>query len=387
MQSSKKNSSRTRKEPAKTKTALRVERAQITVDHAGHKFSHKHHIFIAKLKRGEVWALNQLKGATKTAVTPLFEMWPPNPGTKTKPAKPLVQHCTDLIQMLASEWTGLPCYIDTQYLRSGSSPSPASLQTVFAIARTLNVSAVPVTSPLFSPAFQQAVNAVAATDGRGVMFRLPLNFFNDSQNVGAYLNGLAAAVGVGKDKIDILVDLAYRPNVVEVQQMGAFCLDNLPSMNDWRTVTLAAGCFPDSISTDPTGQWIPYDRSDWNGWNVVAGQRYTASQRIPSYGDYGVRCGGVPVVIPNSPAPNIRYTDAQAIQVRKGPKAPLAMRAICANLITQAFFSGAAFSQGDSEIAQKAAMTSPANGSPEQWIQWCTNHHLELTASQIQSLP
>jgi hypothetical protein len=382
-----KDSTRPKKAPAPTKTALRAERAKIAVPHPGLQFGHKHHVFIAKLKRGEVWALNQLKPETKIAVSPLFEMWPPTPGTKTKPAKSLQQHSTDLIQMLASEWTGLPCYIDTQYLQSAGSPSSASLQTVFSIARLLNVNAMPVTSPLFPPAFQQAISAVTATDGRGVMFRLPLTFFNDPQNVGAYLNGLATAVGVPKGQIDILVDLAYRPNMVEVQQMGAFCLDNLPFVDDWRTVTLAAGCFPDSISTDPTGQWVPYDRSDWRGWFAVAGQRYPAEKRIPSYGDYGVRCGGVPVVIPNSPAPNIRYTNAQEIQVRKGPKAPLAMRAICANLVAQGFFSGAAFSQGDSEIALKAATTGPANGSPEQWIQWCTNHHLELTASQILTLP
>jgi hypothetical protein len=92
-------------------------------------------------------------------------------------------------------------------------------------------------------------------------------------------------------------------------------------------------------------------------------------------------------MIPNTPAPNIRYTREQIIWVRRGDKAPGAMQAICSNLIAQTFFSGALFSVGDAEIAAKAAMTGPANGSPEQWIQWCTNHHLQLTASQIQNLP
>ncbi len=378
---------RQRKEPQPTKTALRVARAQVAVPHVGLAFNHKHHIFIAKLKRGEVWALNQLSFNAKTAVTPLFEIWPPNPGTKNKPAKTLTEHTTDLMQFVATEWTGLPCYVDTQYLVAGGAPSPASVQTVFGIARNANVVAIPVTSLKFAQPFQQAIAAVIAADGRGVMFRLTLDLFNAPQMLGQYLDGLANFLAVNRNQVDILIDLQYRPNVVEVQQMGAYCLNNLPFMNDWRTLTLAAGCFPSSISDEPTGQWIDFDRSDWRGWNTIIGQRAAANVRVPSYGDYGVRCGGEPLVIPNAPAPNIRYTDSQVIRVRKGPKAPGATRAICVSLVSQPYFRGTQFTQGDADIAQKAATTNPANGSPEQWIQWCTNHHLELTFSEIQSLP
>jgi Beta protein len=385
-----KNSSRgkrARKEPKPSKTALRVERAKVVVPHAGVDFTHKHYIFIAKLKRGEVWALNQLSFEAKPAVTPLLELWPPQPATTTQPGKTLVQHSTDLLQMLTTEWTGLPCYLDTKYLLTGGQPSPAAVQTVFNIARNLNVIAVPVTSPNFGQTFQEAIRNVAATDGRGVMFRLTLDLFNAPQNLGGYLDGLTTFLGLARNRVDILVDLQYRPNVVEVQQMGTYCLNNLPFISDWRTVTLAAGCFPNSISDEPAGQWIDFQRSDWNGWNVVAGQRFANAMRVPTYGDYGVRCGGEPLVIPNTPAPNIRYTDNQAIRVRKGTKTPGAMRAICANLIGQTFFRGAAFSQGDAQIAQKATTTGQTNGSAEQWIQWCTNHHIELAVSQIQNLP
>src|ERR1035441_4243921 len=85
---------RLKKPQAPSKTALRVERARVVIPHAGHGFSHKHHVFIAKLKRGEIWALNNLSFSAKVAVTPLFEMWPPDPGTASKPAKTLTQHTT-----------------------------------------------------------------------------------------------------------------------------------------------------------------------------------------------------------------------------------------------------------------------------------------------------
>lgn len=382
-----KKEAKTKKAPKPSQTALRVTRAQIVVPHPGYKFGHKHHVFIAKLKRGEVWALNHLKFATKTAVTPLFEMWPPKPATPTKPAKTFIGHTTDLMETLTTEWTGLPCYIDTQYLQAAGAPSPANAQSVFDIARAKNVNAIPVTSPYFPAAFQQVINNVVAADGHGVMFRLPVSFFNDLQNVAGYLNGLVAAVGVARNQVDIMIDLAHRPNLVEVQQMGAYCIDNLPNINGWRTVTLAAGCFPDSIATVAAGVWIPFDRSDWNGWSTIVAQRSASNVRVPSYGDYGVRCGGEPVNIPNSPAPNLRYTTSPTIMVRKGPKAPGAMRTICVDLVNRPYFSGAAFSQGDTDIAALAAKTSLKNASPEQWIQWSTNHHLEMTASQIQNLP
>jgi hypothetical protein len=333
-----------------------------------------------------VWALNQLSLTAKANITPLFEMWPPNPATATKPAKTLVQHTTDLMNLLATEWTGLPCYLDTLYLPTGGVPSPQSAQTVFSIARTAQVLAVPVTSPYFAAAYQQVIRNVIATDGRGVMFRIPANFFSNPQNIPA-LDALAAVLGVARNQVDILIDLQYRPDLVSIQQIGAGCLNSLPFINDWRTVTLASGCFPDSISNQPTGQWLPFDRNDWRGWNSILQQRMAAQLRLPSFGDYGVRCGGEPQIIPNTPAPNLRYTSDQIIWVRRGDKTNGAMRVICSDLVAQQFFSGAQFSVGDAEIAAKATTTGPANGSAEQWIQWCTNHHLELTASQIQSLP
>lgn len=376
-----------KKELQPTKTALRVERAKVTVRHAGLAFNHKHQIFIAKLKRGEIWALNQLSFAAKAVITPLLEMWPPNPATPKKPAKSLAEHTADLMQMLTTEWTGLPCYLDTQYLRIGDAPSPSSAQTVFGIARAANVNAVPVTSPYFGQQFQEVIRGVIATDARGVMLRIPLIFFNDAQNIANYLSGLVAFLGVERDQVDILIDLEYFPNLVAVQQTGIYCLNCLPWIGDWRTVSLASGCFPNSISEQPMGQWIPFSRTDWNGWFGVVTARMEANLRLPSYADYGVRCGGKPEVIPNGPAPNIRYTDTEIIWVRRAPKAPNSMRSICQSLTNQPYFRGAQFSRGDADIAQKAATTDPKNGSPEQWIQWCTNHQLELTFSQIQNLP
>ena len=57
------------------------------------------------------------------------------------------------------------------------------------------------------------------------MFRLPVNFFNDVQNISGYRR--SAAIGVNRNQVDILIDLAHRSNVIEVEQIGSYCLNNL----------------------------------------------------------------------------------------------------------------------------------------------------------------
>jgi hypothetical protein len=376
----------TNKAATPTKTALRIERAQAAVSHAGPGFGPNHHVFIAKLKRGEIWALNHLSLLAKQSITPLLEMWPPNPTTGTKAPKTLVDHTAALMHTLGTEWTNLPCYLDTQYLSDTGNPSPTAAKMVFDTARVRNVLATPVTSPLFPLAFQQIIRNAVAADGRGVMFRLPVGFFAFAESA-TYLSGLANALGVNRNQVDVLIDLAYRSNLAEVRLMGLQCLDQLPFMNEWRTVTLASGCFPEAISSLSTGTWFELDRADWNGWWSIAQGRSSAHQRVPSYGDYGVRCGGEPVYIPRTPSPNLRYTRDSKIMVRRGTTDSGSMTAICTSLVNQPYFSTPQFSQGDSDIAARAATTNQGNGTPEQWIQWCTNHHLELTSLQIRNHP
>ena len=44
-----------------SKTAQRIEKAKNVVDHHGLVFDSRHQIFIAKLKRGEIWAINRMR--------------------------------------------------------------------------------------------------------------------------------------------------------------------------------------------------------------------------------------------------------------------------------------------------------------------------------------
>jgi|HubBroStandDraft_5_1064220.scaffolds.fasta_scaffold05724_3 hypothetical protein len=382
-----------------TQKAVRAARALEVIPHPGLTFSRKHHLFIAKAKRGELWALNHLSSAARGAITPLFEMWPPAPPRKhktepgkappkPKAAKTLAAHAADLLKTIRDEWGTLPCFLDTRYVPVGGIPSPPGAKVIFDMARAMEVAAVPVTALTFAPAYQQEIKDAIAKDGRGVMFRLLITDFISPALLSQYLTALQGVLQVTSSNVDILIDLGYKPNQIEIQQLGGSAISVLPFLNDWRTVTLASGCFPASISTAESGVWFPVPRVDWLGWLHVNSSQATAGNRLCAYGDYGIRCGGPPMNIPNRPDPNIRYSDKERVMVRKGPKTDGTIKKICSSLVARTEFSGAGFSRGDSEIAARAAMTgSPNNGQAEQWIQWCTNHHLELTASQIQNLP
>lgn len=379
-----------------TQKAVRAARALEAVPHPGLSFSHNHHVFIAKAKRGELWALNNLSVAARAAITPLFEMWPPSSpalpksGTSAmaKAPKTLTAHATDLLRTIRDEWGALPFFLDTRYVPLGGIPSPSSMKTIFDIARTMQLLAIPVTSITFAPAYQAQIRDVIAEDDRGVMIRLFITDFINSTLLSAYLTALLKVLMVTPSKADILIDLEFRPNQVEVQQLGGSAISVLPFLKDWRTVTLASGCFPISISNAQSGVWFPVPRVDWLGWSQVNSAQAAAGNRLATYGDYGIRCGGPPRNIPNRPDPNIRYSDKEKILVRKGAKTDGVMKTICSSLVARPEFSGGPFSRGDSEIVARGAMPgSPNNGQAEQWIQWCTNHHLELTASQIRNLP
>jgi hypothetical protein len=388
-------SPRKSKEKKPTQKAVRATRALETIPHPGFVFPDKHYVFIAKAKAGELWALNHLSIDARAAITPLFEMYPPKKPRKKKgseaPAKApktLSVHATDVLTMIRDEWGTLPFFLDSRYIPEGGIPSPSTATTIFDICQTLKLAAIPVTSLTFEAAYQQAIRGAIAKLGHGGTIRLFVEDFIVPSLLGDYLTALLGVLQVPRNQTDIVIDLGFRPQQIEVQQLGAHTISALPFQNEWRTITLASGCFPEQISGLSHGKWWPLPRTDWAGWMQVRTSQKRTNGRLPTYGDYGVRCGGIPKDIPNPPEPNIRYSDKDKVLVRRGPKTLGTMRLICSSIVGRTEFSGVAFSEGDREIAAKAATQgSSKNGSPGQWIQWSGNHHLELTASQIRNLP
>jgi hypothetical protein len=382
-----------------TQKAIRAARALEEIPHPGSPFPHKHYVYIGRAKAGELWSLNNLSVEARAGITPLLELVPPaaaqkekKVGTKVvrkaKPAKPLPQHAADVLKMVKSDWNSLPLFLDTKFLKVGSVPSADAARIVFDTARAVKLNAVPVTSLPMSEDFQRQIGAIIATDMRGVMVRLSPPDFKRADLLNSLLAALLKVLHVPPSQVDILIDMGRQTEHFTAQQVGLSALSRIPTPAAWRTLTLAAGCFPESISKWKHDAWLPIDRTEWLSWLDIVSDRANAAVRIPSYGDYGIRSGGEPLDVPNQPDPNMRYSLENKILVRRAKKKDGAIKQICASLVALKEFCGADFSEGDRQIAARAAMPGlPNNGQPFQWIQWCTNHHLELTTSQIRKLP
>ena len=71
----------------------------------------------------------------------------------------------------------------------------------------------------------------------------------------------------------------------------------------WRSITVASGAFPSSISNLPRGEQTALRRYDADLWMAL-----TDVPVKPDFGDYGVAHPAMPASVPRGPLPNLRYT-------------------------------------------------------------------------------
>lgn len=199
-------------------------------------------------------------------------------------------------------------------------------------------------------------------------------------------------MGIGRADADLVLDFGSVVGVAPaiLTQMERAALTGLQNLAAWRSLTVAAGSFPPDLSQLNQGQWNRLRRIAWRAWRaVVTG---THLPRLSSFADYAVGDPALPYTGIANFAANLRYSAGDEFFVWRGHSVShhqqgyAQMFAICANLVAQPEYAGAAFSQGDAEIQQRAA-TVGSPGNPELWRRWATNHYLELVVSQVASLP
>ena len=200
------------------------------------------------------------------------------------------------------------------------------------------------------------------------------------------LMNLCVLLGVREQDVDLLIDYEFKKpddyeDLIHLQELH---FTKIPKIDSWRTITLASVSFPKSIADLPDAKWVKLDRIEWKSWEYMFSSR-TASRR-PAYGDYGIRHPSLPGF--GTPKPNLRYTLAERYLCRRDEAKHAAMKEICKSLVRRSEYIGAPFSEGDKVISETAAIVgSGHSGGGREWTQWCSNHHFEFVATQIQSLP
>ncbi|MEV6797728.1 beta family protein [Micromonospora rifamycinica] len=142
----------------------------------------------------------------------------------------------------------------------------------------------------------------------------------------------------------------------------------------WRTVTVAAGGMPPSLSRLGTDEPVRVDRWDWLFWRRLADLGV-------GYGDYGVVPAPPGDVEPGDRLPTVRYTADDGWWIyrwsRRGGRGDERFADLCRALVAAPHWppAGAGFSWGDQELLRRARRVTGA-GSPVNWTAWSTSHHL-----------
>ncbi|PWR07552.1 hypothetical protein DKT68_18760 [Micromonospora acroterricola] len=189
--------------------------------------------------------------------------------------------------------------------------------------------------------------------------------------------------GLAPEECDLLVDagdVCCRADVRLAEPRVRRLLD-WARRHAWRSITVAAGGMPPTLSRLPTDEPVRLDRWDWQLWQRLADAGF-------NYGDYGVGPAVPGSGDPSERLPTVRYTADGDWWVyrwsRRGGRGDDRFADLCRTLVSASHWpsAGAAFSWGDHELLRRARRGAGA-GSAANWAAWSTSHHLAHVLSAL----
>ena len=374
-------------------------------------FDHSHYVPILKGKQGELNALLNTDPKLFTSFTPMIEV-PPIPseypeGQDTPiPAKTIDAHIKLVAKSFAKSLKGLPSvFVDGYYIEledeldGGKSP----IDALFEALRTAKIQFIPTIGLDRVEDYADSVKSAIDVDKRGVCLRLVESDIESFAALGAQITSLLKVLKVPPEQVDLLID--FGPKVPQNSALP-FMLDALPSIDKWRSLTIASSSFPSSMMALKKNSIEELEREEWLAWLSIRSKK-NATKRIPTFGDYSINH---PVLTEINPrimqmSPNIRYTGDLNYIVAKGQAQPrkkkkptpaeeLARAQLApsvqypklATLIKKhPAWKGAKFSWGDMFIDKCSRKECVGNSTD--WRSVGTCHHIAAVVQQIASLP
>ncbi len=353
-------------------------------------FNHRHYVPVLKWKMGEYQALHRLANALKGSLTPLLEIPPVGFDFEAGRHKESPDdHLGDFGRRLKSKWQARPCFVDLKYLPPDTRMAGGRhyVDIVFETARAEGCAAIPVVSFANDVAFLTAVGGVIRQDGRGVCFRLTLADFDRPALTSDIENLLRPLVG-GWGEADLVIDLGapnYVPIAIYVRTMASL-LGLVPVLNRWRTLTVVGTSYPQSVA-DIARPFRIIPRLEWQAYRAFVAS-LGREARIPTFGDYAVAHPDLVEMDMRmvKPFAKLRYTIDDNWHIGRGTPVRThgfgQYQEMCATLVAQPYFSGAAFSAGDAYIADCAAGRVPT-GNLSTWVWVSTNRHLTKVVDDL----
>ena len=359
-------------------------------------FDATHYVPILKGKKGELDALKHLITGQAERLTPLVELPPiPTDWETETPGRSVQDHVSRFPPSLAKAWKERGrVFVDADSVDGQMTDGRHVIQYVVDEARALGVEAVPVIGLGQTPACLAAVSLLHSSYGCGCCLRLNIDDVS-APTVVADVDDLLRELDLGAGEVDLVVD-AESVNGQRVAAVAAVLrvgVTSVPHVTDWRTFTVAAGAFPQSLSGVDAGTVGRLDRVDWLAWLALRGVR-AALPRMPTFGDYTIDHPDFFAMDPRKMrvSASIRYTaDLEWIIMRgrwlnrRGGIGYQQFPNLARALVALPEFCGAGFSWGDKYL-DDCASGAVGTGSLTTWRTVGTNHHLVKATTQIASL-
>jgi hypothetical protein len=338
---------------------------------------------ILRGKPGEFSAWRNAGATVWNSTRPVFEVVP----TKD-PAADL----TTFIARVTSDWPpGRVMTVDTAALDQSAVGGTADGPTMW-VARALHGHGIPARPVMhLDDAAVVLAEAAAAHELHRGGACLRLGFEKENPDLHATATALSrvlATTGFKSADIDLLIDFQHvdsEQTVGRVVPVAAELVRWATWAGDWRSVIVASGAFPASISNLPTGTHTPLPRHDADLW-----QRLVTDTKLPiqpDYGDYAV-ANPTPRTAGWRSNPNLRYTHAGEWWVwreRNNRPGNKSFFTVCRRVVRSAAWTQEQFSWGDHEIHRCSHDTGGA-GTATQWRAYGTSHHLATVTDRLARL-
>lgn len=345
-----------------------------------------HYVPILKGRQGELDALGSVQLRTRQAMTPLVEVAPKDEAEE--PAA-VLKVCQSTVAKLAKK------YLHPMMLDGGLFDLKAEVdggRGVVAVladeARGSGLVARPVLRLGDPTRAAQEAGEAHQRDGHGVAVRLyGEDLDEDPEDVDDLLDTLLATANITRADVDLIFDIGPVDGDVAVRggaRMVIALIRDLPSIHDWRSITVTSGAFPIDLSQFTANVIGERPRYDAQLFDRVRTRRIP---RQPGYGDYAVAHPSFAVGGAYPPPPQLRYTVSDRWLVLKGrrtdPTGHAQFHRICHIIASHPEFAGVPVGTADQRIADGSPQ-GPGNGTT--WRMIGTTHHLDFVTLRLTSL-
>jgi hypothetical protein len=351
-------------------------------------FNYKHYVPALKWKLGECSALKNIHKDLKDKFTPLIEIPPiPYDFRNEKLARKIDEHIDKVGEQIKDSWNKTnPFFLDLsdieleERLEGNIHPLDALAEDI----RKNNLQMIPVTAFDRDEAYQEQISTINKIDNMGFCLRISLD---DIDNMEYQLDNLKRFTNISIKSIDLILDLQYisYESIKYILRLLPATINSIPELNDFRTFTFLATCFPQNLQGIEPNSIVPIKRYEWLIWNSLIKNRL---DRKPAFGDYVITH---PEIIEIDPrvmrmSANIRYTAEEEWFIFKGAQLRregyVQFHDLSNKIVNHYSYCGEDFSTGDLYI-KKCAEKKESTGNATTWRRIGTNHHITFVTKQI----